>query len=270
MEAPKYEDSYVKGILADVKTIAMVGASTNWNRPSYFAMKYLQAKGYRVIPVNPVAAGQELLGETVRASLEEIEEPVDMVDIFRNGKGRMEAQPWLMRDPENVEMLLTFLFEEAPPGQEDLSDPGEGGKVIYSHSGYNQLLDQNGYPANAPPWGTLNAIDLNKGTIKWQVTLGEYADLKEKGVPPTGTENWGGPVLTQSGLIFIAAAADDKLRAFDKETGEVLWEGQLPTSGFATPSTYSVDGRQYVVIACGGGKVSRPTSSAFVAFALPQ
>ena len=86
MEAPKYTDSYVKGILADVKTIAMVGASTNWNRPSYFAMKYLQMKGYRVIPVNPVSAGQELLGETVRASLDEIEETIDMVDIFRNDK----------------------------------------------------------------------------------------------------------------------------------------------------------------------------------------
>ena len=86
MEAPKYEDSYVKSILADVKTIAMVGASTNWNRPSYFAMKYLQAKGYRVIPVNPVAAGQDLLGESVRASLDEIEESVDMVDIFRNAE----------------------------------------------------------------------------------------------------------------------------------------------------------------------------------------
>lgn len=86
MEAPKYEDTYVKSILADVKTIAMVGASTNWNRPSYFAMKYLQAKGYRVIPVNPVAAGQDLLGETVRASLDEIEEPIDMVDIFRNAE----------------------------------------------------------------------------------------------------------------------------------------------------------------------------------------
>ena len=86
MEAPKYEDSYVKSILADVKTIAMVGASTNWNRPSYFAMKYLQTKGYRVIPVNPVVAGQELLGEAVWSSLDEIDEPIDMVDIFRNAK----------------------------------------------------------------------------------------------------------------------------------------------------------------------------------------
>lgn len=86
MEALKYEDSYVKSILADVKTIAMVGASTNWNRPSYFAMKYLQTKGYRVIPVNPVVAGQELLGETVWSSLDEIDEPIDMVDIFRNAE----------------------------------------------------------------------------------------------------------------------------------------------------------------------------------------
>ena len=86
MEALKYEDSYVKSILADVKTIAMVGASTNWNRPSYFAMKYLQTKGYRVIPVNPVVAGQELLGEAVWSSLDEIDEPIDMVDIFRNAE----------------------------------------------------------------------------------------------------------------------------------------------------------------------------------------
>ncbi|HIL09278.1 MAG TPA: c-type cytochrome [Candidatus Latescibacteria bacterium] len=193
-----------------------------------------------------------------------------VLDIFRNGKGRMEAQRGLMHDPEDVAMLLTFLFENPPAGQEHISDPGEDGQLIYAHSGYNQFLDQNGYPANKPPWGTLNAIDLNEGTIKWQVTLGEYAELKERGVPPTGTENWGGPILTASGLIFIAAAADDKIRAFDQDTGEVLWEGDLPTAGFATPSTYAVNGRQYVVIASGGGKVSRPTSSAFVAFALPE
>lgn len=86
MQHDNYDDAYIKRILKDVKTVAMVGASTNWNRPSYFAMKYLQAKGFRVIPVNPGAAGQELLGETVRADLSEIEEAIDMVDIFRNSE----------------------------------------------------------------------------------------------------------------------------------------------------------------------------------------
>jgi uncharacterized protein len=81
-----YTDAYLAGILAQVRTIALVAASTNWNRPSYFVMKYLQSKGYRVIPVNPGAAGQELLGEKVHARLEDIGEPVDMVDIFRNSE----------------------------------------------------------------------------------------------------------------------------------------------------------------------------------------
>ena len=100
--------------------------------------------------------------------------------------------------------------------------------------------------------------------------LGEYKELTARGVPQTGTENWGGPVLTASGLLFIAASADDKIRAFDQETGKVLWEADLPASGFATPSVYSVGGRQYVVIACGGCKVDKPSSDEFVAFALPE
>lgn len=86
MNHESYDDSYIKGILKDVKIVAMVGASTNWNRPSYFAMKYMQTKGFRVIPVNPGSAGQELLGETIRANLDEIEESIDMVDIFRNSE----------------------------------------------------------------------------------------------------------------------------------------------------------------------------------------
>jgi len=120
MEAPKYEDSYVKGILADVKTIAMVGASTNWNRPSYFAMKYLQEKGYRVIPVNPRAAGETLLGEEVYASLKDIPVPIDMVDIFQ----RSDRVPPVVDEAIEVGakviwMQLTVRHDEAAKKAED-------------------------------------------------------------------------------------------------------------------------------------------------------
>lgn len=86
MNHDAYSNQYIREILDEVKTVALVGASANWNRPSYFVMKYLQTKGYRVIPVNPGVAGQEILGETVYASLKDISEPVDMVDVFRNSE----------------------------------------------------------------------------------------------------------------------------------------------------------------------------------------
>ena len=110
------------------------------------------------------------------------------------------------------------------------------------------------YPAIKPPWGTLNAVNLNTGEIKWKVVLGEYPELTARGIPPTGTENYGGPVVTASGLIFIGATADETFRVFDKENGEILFKAKLPFSGTATPSTYMVKGRQYVVISAGGGK----------------
>ena len=140
--------------------------------------------------------------------------------------------------------------------------------ILYSNTGYNRFLTKEGYPAVEPPWGTLNAIDLNSGTIKWQVPLGEFEELKEKGIPTTGTENYGGPVATAGGLIFIAATKDEKIRAFDKDTGEMLWEHQLPAGGYATPSTYEVNGKQYVIIACGGGKMETKSGDSYLAFAL--
>ena len=140
----------------------------------------------------------------------------------------------------------------------------------YAFGGFRRWLDDEGYPAIKPPWGTLNAVDLNSGQIKWKVTLGEYPELTAQGIPPTGTENYGGPLVTAGGLIFIGATADETFRVFDKETGKVLHKAKLPFSGNATPSTYMVNGRQYVVISAGGGKSGRPRGGSLVAFALPE
>jgi quinoprotein glucose dehydrogenase len=138
----------------------------------------------------------------------------------------------------------------------------------YVMTGYKRFLTKDGYPAITPPWGTLNAIDLNTGKIKWKVPLGEYEELTKKGIPQTGTENYGGPVITAGGLIFIAASKDEKFRAFDKNTGKVLFEYKLPAGGYATPATYQVNGKQFVVVACGGGKMGTKSGDSYVAFAL--
>ena len=141
----------------------------------------------------------------------------------------------------------------------------------YGHAGYDQFRDHEGYPAIAPPWGLLTAIDLNTGEFAWQVPLGEYPKLTARGVPQTGTENFGGPIVTAGGLVFIAGTKDERLRAFDAATGEELWSAPLPAGGYATPCTYAVNGRQYVAVAAGGaGKLRTKPGDAFVAFALPE
>jgi quinoprotein glucose dehydrogenase len=140
----------------------------------------------------------------------------------------------------------------------------------YEFAGYERWRDSAGFPAIKPPWGTLTAIDLNTGEHRWRITLGEHAALRARGMPPTGTEHYGGPIVTAGGLLFIAATQDGQFRAFDKATGNLLWETALPAPGYATPATYSVRGKQYVVIAAGGGKLGSSSADAYVAFALPD
>lgn len=153
-----------------------------------------------------------------------------------------------------------------------IDNPNPGPDKSPRHfSGYNKFRDAEGYPAVAPPWGTLNAIDMNTGQYKWRIPLGYYPDLAARGLSNTGTENYGGPITTASGLLFIGATIFDRMfRAFDKDTGSLLWEAQLPYSGVATPATYMVGGKQYVVIAASGGRDPSQQGAAYVAFALPE
>ncbi|MEP0845113.1 MAG: pyrroloquinoline quinone-dependent dehydrogenase [Phycisphaerae bacterium] len=141
----------------------------------------------------------------------------------------------------------------------------------YDFMGYGQFLDREGYPAIRPPWGNLNCLDLNTGEYDWQITLGEFPELTARGIPPTGTETFGGAIVTAGGLVFIGGTKDEKFRAFDKAAGELLWQFQLPAGGYATPCTYQVNGRQFVAIAAGGGgKLRTRSGDAYFAFALPK
>ncbi|HZY37708.1 MAG TPA: PQQ-binding-like beta-propeller repeat protein [Mucilaginibacter sp.] len=141
--------------------------------------------------------------------------------------------------------------------------------VPYMMDGYKRFQDKDGYPGIKPPWGTLDAVDLTSGKLLWKVPLGEYPELTKRGIPKTGTELYGGPLVTKGGLVFVAATKDEKIRAFDKKTGREVWSAKLPAAGYATPATYSIDGKQYVVIACGGGKIGSKSGDSYVCFALP-
>lgn len=199
----------------------------------------------------------------------------DVLALLKTGKGVMPSFDFLTENQRQLVVDYLLGTATATPvndagRKEELSGMDVLGTIPYTMTGYHRWLDTNGYPAIKPPWGTLNAIDLNTGEYRWRVTLGEWPELTAKGVPPTGTENYGGPVVTAGGLIFIAASRDEHLRAFDRKTGRELWKAMLPAAGYATPATYSVNGRQYVVIACGGGKIGTKSGDAYVAFALPK
>ncbi|WP_409013243.1 PQQ-binding-like beta-propeller repeat protein [Dyadobacter sp. CY343] len=187
--------------------------------------------------------------------------------IVSSGKGMMPGFPMLTADEKQA--LVSFLFGDEKV--EAASEVAASDKIYlpYQSTGYNKFLDKNGLPAIAPPWGTLNAIDLNTGKYLWKIPFGETESLKAKGAPMTGSENYGGPVVTASGLLFIAATKDGKFRVYDKKNGRLLWQTTLPAAGFATPSTYEVNGKQFVVIACGGTKLGTKKGNQYVAFALP-
>ncbi len=194
--------------------------------------------------------------------------PEGIAAVVQKGRGRMNAFPNLSM--EEINALIDYLTRGE---SKELSSGAPTPPLMkYRFGGYRRLYDPDGYPAVVPPWGTLNAINLNSGEYAWKVPLGEYPELAAKGLSNTGTENYGGPIVTAGGLLFIGATNyDRKFRAFDKSTGELLWETTLPFSGNATPITYEIDGRQYVAIAAGGGKdLKSKSGGVYVAFALTK
>jgi quinoprotein glucose dehydrogenase len=196
--------------------------------------------------------------------------------VLERGKGFMPSFAAL-KEPEKQAVVAYVMGRKAPAiGADDSPHAAEleasrtyKSKAPYEFVGYERWRTPDGFPAVKPPWGTLSAIDMNTGEYKWRIPLGEFPALTAKGVAPTGTEVYGGPIVTAGGLVFIAATQDNRFRAFDKATGALLWEAPLPAAGYATPSTYRVNGRQYVVIACGGGKLGSASGDSYVAFALP-
>jgi quinoprotein glucose dehydrogenase len=200
--------------------------------------------------------------------------PEQMVEFIHNGRGRMPAFPEITG--AHLEALLNYVRtgQDAAAGgaASDRQEPGmEGYLDKYRFTGYRKFLDPEGYPAIVPPWGTLNAIDLNTGKYLWKIPFGEYPELAAKGIKNTGSENYGGPIVTASGLIIIGATIyDHKIHAYDSSTGKLLWEQELPYAGNATPATYMIDGKQYVVIGTSNGKNrTGPQGVAYAVFALP-
>jgi quinoprotein glucose dehydrogenase len=186
--------------------------------------------------------------------------------IVNKGKGMMPGFTGLKENEKQA--LVDFLYETEKKELASSVVKSDKPVIPFGMNGYNKFLDNKGYPAISPPWGTLSAIDLNTGQYAWKIPLGEDKKLSAKGVPITGLENYGGGVVTAGGLFMIAATKDETFRIFDKKTGKLLWQTPLPASAFATPSTYEVDGKQYIVLACGGTKLGTKKGDSYIAFAI--
>ena len=214
--------------------------------------------------------GGELQGLGVIPELQQVKERLsreEIAAVISKGIGAMPAMPNLSE--EEVAALSDFLSGTETAEAENTDHRAEdSGDTPYAIVGFGRFKDHRGYPVMKPPWGTLNAIDLNTGEYLWKIPLGHEESLQDPEIPVSGTENYGGPVITAGGVLFIAATKDEKFRAFDMATGEQLWETKLPAGGYATPATYEVDGQQYVVIACGGGKMGTASGDVYMAFAL--
>ena len=195
----------------------------------------------------------------------------DVIQTLNHGRGQMPSFSTLSTVEKQA--IVAFLWDE---GHSTKIDSSQANFTLSNHSpfvstGHIEIKDHEGFPANTPPWGTLSSIDLNEGQIRWQIPLGTYPELEARGFSPTGTFNMGGPIITKGGLIFIGASMDERFHAYDKKTGALLWEFQLDAGGYATPATYEVDGRQFVIIAAGGGgKPGTKPGDKFYCFALPE
>lgn len=193
-----------------------------------------------------------------------------LMNYIATGRGMMPAFDFLTEEQKNeIATYVMYPDLKQPAGKTSGEYDSLVRAVPYSTTGYNRWVDKFGNPVITPPWGTLNAVNLNTGNRVWSVPLGEIDSLMALGIPRTGTENYGGPVVTAGGLIFIAATKDERFHAFDKENGDLLWQTRLPYGGYATPAVYETGGKEYVVIACGGGKMGTPSGDVYRAYALP-